>query len=309
MELIRGLANLKSRHSGCALTIGNFDGVHLGHQALLDQAREIAQSLGLPSAVMSFDPTPREYFARDEAPPRVATLRDKLAQIQDRGIDRLLLVRFCRRFASQSPQAFVEELLIRRLGVRALVVGDDFRFGRERAGNLALLGKLGTEHGMIVETLGPVDVDGLRCSSTAVRGALGAADLAAAAKLLGRPYSIRGVVRHGRKLGRTLGVPTANIAFKQRMALRYGVYAVRVQQANRQWTGVANFGVRPTLGGEQRLLLEVHAFADTGDLYGRQLRVEFSRFLRPEQRFDSLDALKTQIRLDADAARDHFSIA
>ncbi|MDT0496318.1 bifunctional riboflavin kinase/FAD synthetase [Algiphilus sp. W345] len=309
MELIRGLANLKSRHSGCALTIGNFDGVHLGHQALLDQAREIAQGLGLPSAVMSFDPTPREYFARDEAPPRVATLRDKLAQIQDRGIDRLLLVRFCRRFASQSPQAFVEELLIRRLGVRALVVGDDFRFGRGRAGNLELLGKLGTEHGMIVETLGSVDVDGLRCSSTAVRGALGAADLAAAAKLLGRPYSIRGVVRHGRKLGRALGVPTANIAFKKRMALRYGVYAVRVQQANRQWTGVANFGVRPTLGGEQRLLLEVHAFADTGELYGRQLRVEFSRFLRPEQRFDSLDALKTQIRLDADAARDHFSIA
>lgn len=306
LELIRGLVNLAPRHRGCVLSIGNFDGVHLGHQALLAALTKTAAAHGLPPTVMSFDPTPKEYFTPQAAPPRVCGLRDKLALMRAAGVERLLLVRFCRDFAAQTPQQFAGALLAQRLGVAALVVGDDFRFGHDRAGDLATLQALGHEHGFAVHSIAGIGVDGLRCSSTALRAALAEADLATAAKLLGRPYSLCGRVRHGLRLGRTLGLPTANLAMTRPMALRRGVYAVRVECEGRCWAGVANFGVRPTLG-LNRLLLEAHLFADTGELYGRELRVTFSRFLRPEQRFASIEALAAQIRRDAEAAQDHFA--
>lgn len=306
MELIRGLANLLPRHRGCVLTIGNFDGVHLGHQALLRHTLQRSAELGVPSAVMSFDPTPLEYFCPQSAPRRVLSLREKLSLIAASGAERLLLLRFGAGLAEQSPEDFVETLLVGRLGVRAVVVGDDFRFGRQRAGDVEQLRELGQQHGFRVDMESAVEVDGLRCSSTAVRDALARPDLALAARLLGRPYSMLGRVRHGAKLGRRIGAPTANIRLLREPALRHGVYAVRAYSGRQHWDGVANLGVRPTVDGHH-CQLEAHLFADTGPLYGRELRVEFCRFLRAEQRFESIEALSAQIRQDVEAAQRYFA--
>lgn len=302
MELIRGQHNLRERHRGCVLTIGNFDGVHLGHQALIAQARARALALGLPLAVLSFEPTPREFFSPESVAGRVATFRSRVALLGAQGVDRLILQRFDRRFAACEPAAFVEELLVRRLGIRALVIGDDFRFGARRGGDIHLLRALGERHGYSVESLDTVALDGCRCSSTALREALKEADLARAAALLGRPYTLRGRVRRGLQLGRQLDMPTTNINLHRRLALRQGIYAVRARVAGRDWTGVASLGIRPTLG-LTRCLLETHLFGQPGDLYGQTMDVEFCRYLRPELKFDSLDALRVQMHRDADEAR------
>jgi riboflavin kinase/FMN adenylyltransferase len=306
MELVRGLQNLRESHRGCVLTIGNFDGVHHGHQALIARTRELAARHGVPAAAMVFEPMPREYFSRSEPPGRIADFRGKLRLLARAGVERLICARFGRQLAAMPAESFVKDVLVRRLGVQAIVIGDDFRFGAERAGDLDLLKRLGAAQGFAAEGLGSVCVDGLRCSSTAVREALAAAELKRAARLLGHEYSMIGRVRSGLKLGRKLGMPTANIRLHHRPALKLGIYAVRARSGKRSWTGVANLGVRPTLGLSQ-CLLETHLFDESGSLYGWELEVEFSRFLRPEARFDSLDALAAQMQDDARAARAHFA--
>ena len=297
MELIRGTHNLRPQHRDCVLTIGNFDGVHRGHQALIARARELAQAHGLPLTLLTFEPTPREFFSGADAPGRISPLRDRLRLLEEQGIERLLLQGFNRRFAAIAAPAFIDELLVGRLGVKAVVIGDDFRFGAQRAGDIGLLRLQGAQQGFSAESLPTVLVDGERCSSTAVRTALAGPDLQCAEKLLGRRYSISGRVRRGLQLGRKLEMPTANISLRQRPALKYGVYAIRARLAGHRWKGVASLGVRPTLNLSE-CLLEAHLFVSPGDIYGQILEVEFAHFLRAEEKFDSLEALTAQMHAD-----------
>ncbi|PWV59307.1 bifunctional riboflavin kinase/FAD synthetase [Plasticicumulans acidivorans] len=306
MELIRGTHNLRPRHHGCVATIGNFDGVHLGHRAVLAQLRARGAALSLPVLVMTFEPYPQEFFARDNPPPRLSRLREKLSGLAAAGVDRVLVLRFDERLAQMDPEAFVDELLVRQLGVRHLVVGDDFRFGRGRAGDFALLERCGRRHGFEVVHTPTFELEGGRVSSTRIRELLARGELDAAAALLGRPYAVQGRVAHGAKLGRTIGFPTANVHLHRRSTSLDGVYAVTLQTADgRRFDGVANLGRRPTVGGT-REQLEVHLFEFCGDLYGRAVSVEFRKHLRAEQRFASLDALTAQIERDAQAARAYF---
>jgi riboflavin kinase / FMN adenylyltransferase len=302
MELIRGLHNLRDRHHGCVLSIGNFDGFHLGHRALIERLRGHSERLKLPMTVQIFEPTPRECFAPESAPGRVATFCDKLEQLDQAGVQRVLCVRFNRAFAAMDASAYVEHVLVEALGVKAIVVGDDFRFGAGRGGDLALLQRLGDQHGLTAEAVGTVQVDGERVSSTAVRVALAQPDLERAARLLGRPYALSGRVRSGLRLGRALGMPTANLVLRRRPALRFGVYVVQAESEGQRWMGVANVGVRPTLG-PSACLLEAHLFGEVGELYGRRLQVRFQKFLRPEQKFESLEALGQQMRNDREQAK------
>ena len=302
MELIRGLHNLRERHRGCVLSIGNFDGFHRGHQALVARLREHAQRAGVPAVVQVFEPTPRERFAPGQAPGRVATLRDKLAQLAAAGVERVLVVRFSAAFAAIPAARYVEDVLVGKLGVRAIVVGNDFRFGAGRGGDLALLKELGGRLGFTAEAVAAVEVDGERASSTALRAALAVPDLARAARLLGRPYALSGRVRRGAQLGRKLGMPTVNVPLRRWPALRLGVYAVRVRVAGREWDGVANIGVRPMVAGG-RCVLEAHVFGEPGTLYGQGVEVRFVEFLRDERKFESFDALAAQMQADGAQAR------
>ncbi|EMC0408859.1 bifunctional riboflavin kinase/FAD synthetase [Vibrio fluvialis] len=303
MELIRGIHNIKSRHHGCVLTIGNFDGVHLGHQQVLDQVSERAKSLNLPSVVMTFEPQPMELFLKDKAPARLTRLRDKFVQLGKLDIDRLLCVNFNHHFANLDAQAFIRDLLVTRLGVKFLVVGDDFCFGQGRKGNFAMLEQAGREYGFEVVSTQSFCLQKLRVSSTAIREALAADELAVAADMLGRDYSISGRVSHGRKLGRTIGFPTANIPLKRCVSPVSGVYVVEAYGLGEQPVGgVANIGQRPTVNGV-RQQLEVHLFDFHGNLYGKQLEVALLHKLRNEHKFESFEALKQQIELDAEAAR------
>lgn len=304
MELIRGLHNLRERHRGCVVSIGNFDGFHRGHQALVARLRERAAQHRLPAAVLSFEPMPREFFAPDTAPGRIATFRDKLGALAGAGVDRLVIARFGRALASMSAEDFIQRVLVEGLGARAVIVGDDFRFGAKRRGDLAMLQATGAVQGFTAEALGTVQGEGERISSSAVRAALAAPDLAKVERLLGRPYRMSGRVRRGLQLGRTLGMPTLNLPLRRRPALRFGVYAVRARSLERQWNGVASLGVRPTLAnGPGSCLLETHLFAASGDFYGAPVEVEFRRFLRPELKFDSLPALAEQMRKDGEEAK------
>jgi len=302
MELIRGYHNLRPRHHGCVLTIGNFDGVHLGHQALIARTQALARQYGLPVALMTFEPTPREYFDRDQRPPRISTFRGKVRILGELGVDRLIVQRFGRALASMPPERFVDEVLVGGLGVRAVVIGDDFRFGHRRAGDLGLLRRMGAQLGFDAEGMGTVTVGQERCSSTALRNALAEADLTRAEALLGRPYSMTGHIRRGLQLARKLGMPTTNIFLHRPPALKLGIYAVRARVNGQAYEGVAALGVRPTLGFT-RCLLETHVFGEPGELYGQAMTVQFCKFLRPEEHFDSLEALAAQMHRDkADAA-------
>ena len=306
MELIRGLHNLRARHHGCVLTIGNFDGVHLGHQRILRRLREEADARGLAATVMLFEPQPAEFFAPETAPTRLMPLRDKLRALARAGVDRVLCVRFNADFRAYTAAGFVRELLVEALGIRFLVVGDDFRFGADRQGDFSLLCREGERHGFAVEDTPTCILDGERVSSTRVRQALADHDHEAAARLLGRPYSVSGRVRHGDELGRTLGVPTANLALRHRRLPIQGVHAVRVHGVDEQRRdAVANVGRRPTVKGEEPRL-EVHLLDFSGDLYRRHLEVDFLHFLRPERSFDGLDALRDAINDDIDRARAWF---
>ena len=294
--------------AAAVLTIGNFDGVHLGHQALLELLTGKAHALGLPAVVLTFEPHPREYFSPTDAPARLASLREKLLLLDAAGVDRCYVCRFDARFASQSAQSFIEDTLVRGLAVRHLFIGDDFRFGARRQGDFAMLQAAGQVHGFGVESMPTLCADGERVSSSAVRAALAADDLGRAARLLGRAYSIAGRVSHGDKLGRQLGFPTANIQMKHRRPALSGVFAVSVEGlAGGRIAGVANIGVRPTATDSGRARLEVHLFDWTQDCYGAHIRVHFLHKLRAERKFESLDALTAQIARDADAARAWFA--
>lgn len=306
MQVFRGIPRRSLEAS--VLTIGNFDGVHLGHHALLRMLVSKARALGLPAVVLTFEPHPREYFTPSAAPARLASLREKLLLLTAAGVDRVYVCRFDARLAAVSAEAFIDELLVAGLGVRHLIIGDDFRFGSRRRGDFELLTEVGARRGFAVEAMPTLEQDTLRVSSSAVRAALAQGDLAQAARLLGRPYSIAGRVVSGRKLGRTIGFPTANIPLRHRRPPLTGVFAVSVEGlAGTQVAGVANVGVRPTVADSLRANLEVHLFDWAADCYGAHLRVHFQHKLRDEMRFESLSLLTEQIARDAEAARTWFA--
>jgi len=308
MELVRGLHNLRPRHRGCVATIGNFDGVHAGHQAILKRMRAHSARLGLPGCVVIFEPQPREYFAPNAAPPRLTRLREKLALLEQQGVDRVLCLAFNRRLRELSAEQFVQQVLIDGMGVKHLEVGDDFRFGCDRSGDFNFLVASGSRHGFSVEAATTVAEDGERVSSTRLREVLGEGDFPLAERLLGRPFSITGRVLHGQKLGRQLGAPTANVQLKRLRAPIRGVFLVTAEVRGKTYPGVANIGSRPTVEGDGRPHLEVHLLDFAGDLYGERMTVMFHEKLRDEERFDSLDALKTAIQADFTAARAHWGL-
>lgn len=325
MELISGIHNISAHHHGCVLSIGNFDGVHLGHQTLLRQLKEEGRRLNLPVTVMIFEPQPLEFFSVSSVPARLTALRDKCRFLAEAGVDRLLCVKFDREFAAMSAESFVSELLVNRLGVKFLITGDDFRFGSGRRGNALLLETMANEFSFSavgIESF--LYQNGQRISSTAVRKALRDGDLQLAEKLLGRPYSISGRVVYGNALGRTLGFPTANIPLKRLVSPIKGVYAVEIfgyasgslstdrllnncSYFSKPLQGVANIGTRPTVSGVN-VQLEVNLFDFKENLYGCHLEVVFRTKLRDEQRFTSLDALKQQIEHDVAVARRYFEL-
>ncbi|WP_374483537.1 bifunctional riboflavin kinase/FAD synthetase [Zoogloea sp.] len=306
MQVFRGIPE-RSEH-GCVLTIGNFDGVHRGHQALLAKLTAKARSTGLPASVLTFEPHPREYFAHENRPRRLTSLREKIELLAAQGVDRLYIGRFNARFASLTAEQFIEDILIRGLGVRDLMIGDDFRFGKGRKGDFAMLQQAGQTAGFTVEAMHTLVHEGERVSSSAIREALAEGDMPHAARLLGRPYSISGRVMHGDKIGRTIGFPTANIQLKHRSPPLMGIYTVSVDGlADKPWPGVASIGVRPTINDAGRATLEVHLFDWSADCYDAHLRVNFLRKQRDEERYDSLEALTAQIARDAEEARAYFA--
>jgi riboflavin kinase/FMN adenylyltransferase len=295
--------SLQPASGRCALTIGNFDGVHRGHRALVERVIAAARQAGLQSCVLTFEPHPREYFAPDAAPPRLTRLRDKLELLAGIGIDRVHVARFHAGFASLPAGRFVAEVLARGLGVRRLIVGRDFRFGAKRAGDFALLGEAAAQHGFALEAMPDVLFEGERVSSSGVRAALRSGDLRRAERLLGHPYTMSGRVAHGEKLGRQLGFPTANIRLGRAAPLA-GIFAVEVEGMG---PAVASVGRRPTVNPLERPLLEVHLFDCDGELYGRRVRVRFLEKLRDEEKYDGLEALKEAIARDARQARAYFA--
>jgi len=294
--------------SPSVLTIGNFDGLHLGHQALLRLLTNKAHALGLPAVVLTFEPHPREYFAPQQAPARLASMREKLLLLAAAGVDATRIIRFNKRFASLSAEDFIARVLVDSLRVRHLIIGDDFRFGAGRKGDFAMLQAAGEQYGFVVEAMTTHAQHGERVSSSAVREALAQGDMKRAARLLGRPYSIAGLVMHGDKIGRTLGFPTANIQLKHRRPPLAGIYTVLVEGLrDTPVQGVASVGVRPTINDAGRPTLEVHLFDWNADCYGAHLRVHFLNKQRDEEKYDSLEALTAQIARDADNARAWFA--
>jgi riboflavin kinase/FMN adenylyltransferase len=311
MKVFRGLPNDRAR-APCALTIGNFDGVHRGHQALLAHVTGAASGLGLEAAVMTFEPHPREFFAHkmgdlSKAPPRIANLRDKLGALGAAGIDRVIVEHFNDHFASMSPREFTERVLVQGLHVKWLMVGEDFCYGAKRAGNVHTLVEAGKEFGFHVETLPAVMHGDLRISSSEVRAALGRGDFAGTRALLGHPYSMSGHVIHGAKLGRTLGFPTLNLRVAHRPALS-GIFVVQVHGlADQPLPAVASLGVRPSVEDAGRMLLEVHVFDYDQQCYGKLVRVEFLARLRDEEKYADLDTLTAAIERDGQQARAFFA--
>jgi riboflavin kinase/FMN adenylyltransferase len=304
IEVVRGLHNLRDAHAGCVAAIGNFDGVHRGHQHMIAAVRAKAQALGLPASLITFEPTPREYFQGAAAPARLMRTREKLEALARYGIDRVVVLRFDERMRNMGAREFEDILLATRLGVRHMVVGDDFAYGRGREGTLDSLCAAGRRHGFGVEQVTSFLVDGERVSSSRVREALDQGDLDRAARLLGRPYRMTGRVRRGAQLGRQLGFPTANMALHRRVIPLWGILAVRVSGPGFVgYPAVVSLGTRPTVNGVEPLL-EVHLFDYSGDLYGQYLSVDFVRWLRPERKFESLEALVAQMHRDAAQARE-----
>ena len=290
-----------------ALTIGNFDGVHLGHRAMLARVAQQARALKLASCVLTFEPHPREFFAPAAAPARLSRVREKLEMIAEAGIERAHVLRFDAALAAMSAEKFIEEVLVRGLQARWLLVGRDFRFGARRAGDYAMLEAAAKRHGFEVEAMPDVKIDNERVSSSGVRDALAAGRLKDAARLLGRPYTMSGRVAHGEKLGRRLGYATANIVLRRRPPLT-GIYVVEaeLEESHRMMRGVANLGRRPTTQKDADPLLEVHLFDFEGEIYGRHLQVKFLEKLRDESKFDDLPALRAAIDRDAVQAREYF---
>ncbi len=288
---------------GSVVCIGAFDGLHLGHRALVDRAVARAHDLGVESVALSFEPLPREFFAGDSKPARLSLPRAKFEDLRARGVDRVGLLRFDARMAAMSAQDFIDRVVVQRLRAQEVWVGPGFRFGNRRAGDLALLRASGEQHGFVANDIDPVAIDGERISSSNIRALLAAGDLEPAARLLGRPYAIAGTVVRGNQLGRTLGYPTANIRLAGKLPAVGGIFATRVYADGLYaWPSVSSLGTRPTVHGTERLL-EAHLFDFDGDLYGKRIEVEFVARLRDELRFDGLDALTEQMHRDAEQAR------
>jgi riboflavin kinase/FMN adenylyltransferase len=303
MELLRGLHNLRPQHRGCVLTVGAFDGVHRGHQEMIRMVRDCAAECGVPAAAMAFEPTPREYFAKGVPPARLTRFRERFEAFARYGLDRFVVLPFNEQIRGLGHQEFIERVLVNGLGVRHMVVGHDFRFGRDQA-DVAKLREVGPRYGFGVTELAPFEIDGERVSSSLIREALEAGDMARAGKFLGRPYRITGKVIHGAKLGRQLGFPTANLRLHRRATPLAGVFAVRVSGAGLDNApGVANLGTRPAVNGKE-LLLEAHVFDFAGDLYRQYVHVDFIARLRDEVWFPNMDALVEQMHKDAALARD-----
>ncbi len=302
-QLFRDLDGGPLCPNGSVVCIGAFDGLHIGHRALVGHAVARARALGVPAVALSFEPLPREFFAAGASPPRLQLPRMKLGELRRLGIDRVGLLRFNAALAALSPEDFVQRLLIARLQAREVWVGPDFRFGRARTGNFALLQRMGAEFGFAAETIAPVELDGAPVSSTRIRAALQGGDFVNAARLLGKPYSIAGRVVHGKQLGRTLGYPTANLRFANKTPALRGIYATWVHGVSAQpWPSVSSFGTRPTVGGKEPLL-EAHLFDFDGDLYGKLIDIEFVARLRDEEKFPDLPTLVVQMDRDAAQAR------
>lgn len=305
MQLIRGIHNIRPSDSGCVLTIGNFDGVHLGHRRVISALVEKARALNTVAAVMVFEPQPQELFSPDTAPARLTRLRDKYKLLQELGVERLICVNFDRAFASQSAEYFIEHLLVERLGIKQLIIGDDFRFGKNRRGDFTMLKAAGENFGFEVADTASFKLSMCRISSTEVRQALERNDLTTAEQMLGRPYSIIGRVFHGDKRGRQLGFPTANVMLKRRVSPISGVYTVKIKLADKSFYGVANVGSRPTVSGI-RQQLEVHIFDFNQQIYGQIIEVVLLKKLRDEMKFASLDALTNQIAVDSEQAKHYL---
>jgi riboflavin kinase/FMN adenylyltransferase len=302
MRLIRGFAGMRGLKRGCVTTIGSYDGLHLGHQALIERLGVHGQRTGLPTVLLTFEPLPREYLQPKDPPARLTSLRERWRILSPGPLDFLCLLRFDEALRTLSADAFAE-LLARDLGARTVVVGHDFRFGRHGAATAEVLTEAGRRLGFAVDVVSPVQAGGERISSSAVRAALASGDFAAAQRALGRPWSMRGRVIRGERLGRTLGFPTANLGLERARAPVQGVFAVRVHGiAPGALPGVASLGTRPTVAGQQALL-EAHVFDFAGDLYGREIEVEFAAKLRDEETFASLEALTLQMHRDAREAR------
>ena len=304
MRLVRHTEEMpfSSLANGSVITIGAYDGLHLGHQALLNRVLEEARNRKVPAVVMSFEPTPREFFSVGEPPARLMRFREKFTALEDMGIDIFFCPRFSGRMQNISAADFIRQIVVHGLNASHIVIGDDFRFARKRGGDVNLLRRVARALDFTVEDVESVVVDGTRVSSTAIRDALAVGDDARAAALLGRPYSMSGRVVPGQMLGRKLGYPTANVDLRRRQSAVMGIYAVRVRGLGDVRDGVASVGVRPTFGGG-RPLLEVHLFDFDDDIYGRYIDVEFIERLRTEQKFDGPEALIAQMNIDADNAR------
>jgi riboflavin kinase/FMN adenylyltransferase len=305
MKLSRDVAGPCLAPGGSVVAVGAFDGLHRGHQALLSEVRQRAQALGCTPVVVSFEPLPRAYFSKEPVP-RLSSVREKLLGFAAAGMGRTLLLRFNQALTAMSPEDFVQRVLVERLRAHEVWVGADFRFGHKRAGDVALLERMGQQHGYSARTMPAVLLEGERVSASRVRALLAAGNFGAVTPLLGRPFVIEGKVEYGNQLGRDLGYPTANIHLRDRVTPVHGIFAVRVGlgEGECSWPGVASLGTRPTVNEVAEPLLEVHLFDFEGDLYGQRMAVEFVAKLRDEMKFDGLDALKQQMRHDERSARE-----
>lgn len=308
MELIRGIYNIKPAQKRCVVTIGNFDGVHLAHHALLEKLIQVAQDHGLPAVVILFEPQPNEYFSRGKITPRLMRLREKIMALQNHGIDRVLCLRFNSKLANLPAEKFIEEVLVEQLAIQHVIIGDDFHFGYQRHGNFALLKQFAEKYQFAAEQMPTILQHDLRISSSRIRIALEVGDLLTAKQLLGRSFAMSGRVAHGDKRGRMIGFPTANIFLHRKAVPIAGVYVVQMHGLSEQpIAGVANVGTRPTVDGT-RSLLEVHLFNFQQEIYGAHVEVEFLAKLRDEKRYDSFELLRQQIMKDAEEAKHYFGM-
>ena len=306
MKLIRGLNNLTPALSASAVTIGNFDGVHLGHQLVISQLKRVASGTSLPTVVVIFEPQPIEYFAPARAPRRLARFREKISYLKEQQIDYLLCLRFDAELAGQSAEEFTRQILVNRLNTKHLVIGDDFHFGKNRQGNFQYLQENSERFGFVVDETETLLIDGERVSSTRIRESIQQDDFEKAAELLGRPYSLSGRIAHGQKLGRELGYPTINIKMGDKTLIVKGIFAVSVKGIdNRVLQGVASIGTRPTVNGVDTIL-EVYILDFNQDVYGYSVEVEFLHKIRNEEKFDSLEELTAHIAQDTEKAKTFF---
>jgi len=303
MKIIRGLHNLQERHHDSVITIGNFDGIHLGHQAIIKQLVSKARELACFATVITFHPNPQEYFSPTNPPAKITPFYDKMHLLKSYGIDQVVCLPFNAKLAELNAEDFITQILIYRLGIKHIIIGDDFKFGKNRQGDLAMLNDYGKVNQFTVETTPSYFVNKKRVSSTIIRQNMAETNITHCKELLGRTYKISGIVAHGDKRGRTIGFPTANIRLKQQIAPTNGVYAVKITGLGKTLTGVANLGVRPTVDGSL-YLLEVHIFDFDQSVYRKRITVSFEHFIRKEQRFNGLDALVSQIQQDSETAKE-----